>query len=103
MPTKTHRLPTHRRPTTPGEMLREEFLVPLGLTQAEVARRIAVPPNRLSEVISGKRTMTADTALRLGRAFGMSPQFWMDLQTQVDLWDAERKTIPAIESFQKIA
>ena len=75
-----------RPPTAPGEVLREEFLQPAHLTQVEAARRMKIPLNRLNEVIRGRRGITADTALRLARLFKMSPEFWMGLQADWDLW-----------------
>jgi addiction module HigA family antidote len=83
-------IPTHRPPTLPGEILLEEFLKPLGLSQVEAARRMKIPLNRLNEVIRGKRGVTADTALRLSRLLGTSPQFWMNLQMACDLYQASR-------------
>ena len=83
-------LPTHRVPTPAGEVLLEEFLKPLGISQVEAARRMGIPMNRLNEVIHGKRGITADTALRLARLFGTSPEFWMNLQTASDLARAAR-------------
>jgi len=80
-----------RPPTSPGEMLLEEFLRPAGLTQAEAARRMAIPLNRLNEIVKGKRGVTADTALRLARLFKMSPEFWMNLQVDWDLWHAAKQ------------
>jgi addiction module HigA family antidote len=77
-----------RPPTPPGEMLLEEFLRPSGLTQVQAARRMGIPLNRLNEVIRGKRGISADTALRLARPFDMSPEFWMSLQADSDLWRA---------------
>jgi addiction module HigA family antidote len=77
-----------RPPTAPGEMLLEEFLRPAALTQVEAARRMKMPLNRLNEIINGKRGITADTALRLARLLEMSPEFWMGLQTDWDLWHA---------------
>ena len=77
-----------RAPTAPGEMLLEEFLRPAGLTQVEAARRMTMPLNRLNEIVRGRRTITADTAIRLGRLFKMSPEFWMGLQVDWDLWHA---------------
>ena len=71
--------------TTPGEILDEEFLKPLGLTQYRLAKDIGVPPRRVNELIKGQRAITADTALRLGRYFNMAPQFWLNLQTHFDL------------------
>jgi addiction module HigA family antidote len=69
-------------------MLLEEFLRPAGLTQVEAARRMKIPLNRLNEIINGKRGITADTALRLARLLKMSPEFWMGLQVDWDLWHA---------------
>ena len=77
-----------RSPTLPGEMLLEEFLRPAGLTQVEAARRMKIPLNRLNEVIRGRRGISADTALRLARLFKTSPEFWMGLQSDWDLWHA---------------
>ncbi len=73
---------------SPGEMLREEFLRPLALGQAEAAKKLGISLNRLNEIVLGKRGITADTALRLGRLFKMSPQFWMRLQADWDLQQA---------------
>lgn len=70
---------------TPGEILAEDFLTPLGLTQYRLARDIGVPPRRINEIIKGQRSITADTALRLGRYFQMSAQFWLNLQSHYDL------------------
>lgn len=84
------RLPTHRPPTHPGEMLREEFLVPLGITQSAFALQLGVSFPRLNEVINGKRAVTPDTALRLARVTGMSADFWLGLQQDWDLWHALR-------------
>ena len=70
---------------TPGEILAEEFLKPMGISQYRLARDIGVPPRRINEVVKGRRAITADTALRLGRYFRMSPQFWLNLQTHYDL------------------
>ena len=77
-----------RPPTSPGEMLLEEFLRPAGLTQSEAARRLQIPLNRLNEIVRGKRGITADTALRLSGLFQTSPEFWIGLQTDWDLWHA---------------
>ncbi|MBI2836029.1 MAG: HigA family addiction module antidote protein [Acidobacteria bacterium] len=77
-----------RPPTAPGEMLLEEFLRPAGLTQVEAARRMRIPLNRLNEIVRGRRGITADTALRLSRLLKTSPEFWMGLQTDWDLWHA---------------
>jgi len=77
-----------RPPTHPGEVLLEEFLAPLGMSQAEAARRMGMSNNRLNELVRGKRGVTADTALRLARLFGTSPEFWLNLQMTFDLWHA---------------
>ncbi len=69
----------------PGEILIEEFLKPMGISQYRLAKDISVPPRRINEIVHGKRAITADTALRLGRFFSMSPQFWLNLQTRYDL------------------
>lgn len=74
----------------PGEVLQEEFLVPLGVSQNALARAIAVPPRRINEIVLGKRAITADTAIRLARALGTTPQFWMGLQADYDLEEARR-------------
>ncbi|CCE07276.1 Plasmid maintenance system antidote protein, XRE family [Bradyrhizobium sp. STM 3843] len=71
--------------THPGEVLREEFLIPLGLSARALAKLLDVPPNRLTEIMRGTRDVTADTAIRLGRYFGTDPRFWMNLQTAYDL------------------
>ena len=76
-------------PIHPGEILMEEFIEPMGLSQYRLAKDISVPPRRINEIVHGKRSITADTALRLGRFFGMSPQFWLNLQTRYDLEVAE--------------
>jgi antitoxin HigA-1 len=84
------RLPRHRPPTHPGEMLLEEFLKPLGVTQSELAHRLGVSFPRLNEIIRGKRAMTPDTALRVAHVLGMSAAFWLGLQLDWDLWHAMR-------------
>ena len=73
------------QPIHPGEVLLEEFLKPMGLSQNRLALDIGVPPRRINEIVLGKRSVTADTALRLGRYFKMSPQFWLGLQMDYDL------------------
>ena len=84
----------------PGEILLEEFLVPMNLSQNAVARAVCVPPRRINEIVLGKRAITADTALRLARYFGTSEQFWMGLQADYDLEEARKglgRQIAAIE------
>ena len=77
----------------PGEILIEEFLKPMGLSQYRLAKDISVPPRRINEIVHGKRSISADTALRLGRFFGISPQFWLNLQTRFDLEVTEDLTV----------
>ena len=72
-------------PVHPGEVLSEEFLKPMNLSQNRIALNIGVPARRINEIVLGKRSITADTALRLGRFFGISPEFWLGLQAQYDL------------------
>jgi len=84
------RVPTSRTPTHPGEMLLEEFLKPLGISQSEFAIRLEVSFPRLNELIRGKRALTPDTALRLARVLGMPADFWLGLQLDWDLWHAMR-------------
>ena len=72
-------------PVHPGEILMEEFLEPMGVSQYRLAKDISVPARRINEIVHGRRSITADTALRLGRFFGNSPQFWLNLQTRYDL------------------
>jgi addiction module HigA family antidote len=72
-------------PIHPGEILMEEFLIPMGISQYRLAQGISVPPRRINEIVHGSRSVTADTALRLGRYFGVSPQFWLNLQAHFDL------------------
>ncbi len=93
------RIPTNRPPTHPGEMLLEEFLNPMGLTQRELADAIHVPYQRINEIINGKRGVTPATALRLARFFGMSPGFWMNLQLRWDLYFAQRDEISILEEI----
>lgn len=76
-------------PIQPGEILLEEFLKPMGISQYRLAKDISVPPRRINEIVHGKRSITADTALRFGRFFGMSPQFWLNLQNRYDLETTE--------------
>jgi addiction module HigA family antidote len=81
-------LPKNRPPTHPGEMLREEFLTALNMTQTELAQRIGVSYPRVNEIINGKRGVTPDTALRLARLFRTTPEFWLNGQRNWDLWQA---------------
>lgn len=78
-------------PIHPGEVLLEDFMKPLGLSQYRVAQDIGVPPLRISQIVNGKRAITADTAMRLARYFGTSPDVWLRLQARYDLEVAERE------------
>jgi addiction module HigA family antidote len=93
-------IPTHGPPTHPGEMLLEEFLKPLGITQTELAKSLGVSYPRINELINGKRGVTPDTALRLERLFGMEAQFWLNLQLAWDLYHAIHS--PAAQEIEKI-
>ena len=83
--------------THPGEILREEYLVPLGLSARGLAKELDVPANRLTEIMRGTRDVSADTAIRLGRYFGTDPRFWLNLQAAHDLSKAER-----LHNYKKI-
>ncbi len=82
--TTTDRIP----PIHPGEVLKEDFMVPLGLSANALARHVGVPPNRISAIVAGRRGITGDTALRLAAAFAVSPQFWLNLQSRWELESA---------------
>ena len=84
-------------PIPPGEILREEFMRPLGITVSALARDIGVPANRISQIVNGKRAFSADTALRLGKYFGLSPEIWLDLQSEYELRLARRTTWKHVE------
>lgn len=94
------RLPADRPPTHPGEMLLEEFLKPLGISQAELAKRIGVSYVRVNELVNGRRGVTPDTALRLSRFFGNSVAFWLNGQLECDMWEALHS--PAMAEIEKI-
>lgn len=97
------RIPTNRTPTHPGEMLLEEFLKPMGLTQRKLADAIQVPYQRVNDLINGRRGMTPNTALRLAKYFGNTPAFWMNLQLRWDLFFAqqeEKATLEGISPYQ---
>ena len=84
-------------PITPGEILREDFMEPMGVSINQLSRELSVPPNRISEIVNGKRSITADTALRLERYFNVEAQFWLNLQNEYDLRMVKRKIWPDIE------
>lgn len=87
----------------PGEILLEEFLAPMDISQNALARGIAVPPRRINEIVLGKRAVTADTALRLARYFGTSEQFWMGLQSDYDLEEARKHLGRKIDAIERVA
>lgn len=87
----------------PGEILLEEFLVPMEISQNALARAISVPPRRINEIVLGKRGITADTALRLSRAFGTSEGFWMGLQADYDLEEARKLIDDVLRHMEKLA
>ena len=94
------RVPTDREPTHPGEMLLEEFLVPMHLTQRELADGIKVPYQRVNEIVNRRRGVSPSTALRLAKFFGTSASFWMNLQLRWDLYHAERTEKQEIETIK---
>lgn len=83
------------RSVTPGELLKEEFLVEYGLSQNQLAKAIGISPNRIAEIVNNRRRISADTALRLGLYFGNSPEFWLNLQTHYDLTRARKNLTPS--------
>jgi addiction module HigA family antidote len=98
------RLPKNRRPTPPGEVFLEDFLLPLGMTQREAADRLRMSYPRMNEIVRGKRAVTPDSALRLAKFSNTEPEFWLNLQQAVDLWDAIHSDEAAeIEEIQPAA
>lgn len=100
------RIPTNRTPTHPGEMLLEEFLNPMGITQRNLADNIHVPYQRVNDIINGRRGITPSTALRLAKFFNMSADFWMNLQLRWDLYFAqqdENKVLKTIHPYSALA
>ena len=98
------RVPTNRKPTHPGEMLLEEFLVPLGLTQRELSDAVKVPYQRINEIVNQRRGITPSTALRFAIFFGVSEDFWMNLQLRWDLYSAgvkEHRELELIKPYKK--
>jgi addiction module HigA family antidote len=96
------RVPTHREPTHPGEMLLEEFLKPMDLSQRDVANGIRVPYQRVNELVNGRRGITPATALRLAKFFGNTADFWMNLQLRWDLYHAQQSEAPALRTIRRI-
>ena len=87
----------------PGEILLEDFLEPMGISQNALARAVGVPPRRINEIVLGKRAVTADTALRLAKAFGTSEQFWMGLQADYDLEEARSAAAEDLRKVRRVA
>ena len=99
------RIPSHREPTHPGEMLREEFLIPMNISQRDLADAIHVPYQRVNELVNKKRGITPSTALRLAKFFGMSADFWLNLQMRWELFRAqntESSELASIQDYHKI-
>ncbi len=94
------RVPAKRRPTHPGEMLLEEFLLPINLTQRELADAVHMPYQRLNEIVNGRRGITPSTALRLAKFFGNSAGFWSNLQMRWDLFQAQQTESDVIQSIE---
>ncbi|MCP4167395.1 MAG: HigA family addiction module antidote protein [Chloroflexi bacterium] len=97
------RIPTNRTPTHPGEMLLEEYLKPMGLTQRDLAGSIDVPYQRVNEIVNGRRGVTPSTALRLARYFGTSPDFWLNLQVRWDLYFAQQAETEQLQQIRPYA
>ncbi|MBM7824827.1 addiction module HigA family antidote [Arcanobacterium pluranimalium] len=89
-------------PIHPGEILMEDFIEGFGITQHKLAVSIGVPPRRINEIVHGKRAITADTALRLGRYFGVEPQFWLNLQSRYDLELAQDRVADQVAAIQPL-
>ena len=97
------RIPTHRAPTHPGEMLLEEFLNPIGLTQRDLAEGIRVPYQRVNELVNGRRGITPATALRLAKFFGTTPDLWTNLQLRWDLYHAQEAEASELDRIRRYA
>ena len=101
------RIPQNRPPTHPGEILREDFLGPYGMTQTDLAERLGISFPRVNEIVNGRRGITPDTAIRLSRLFGTTPEFWLNGQLEWDLWHAQRaisrEDLERITPVQRVA
>ncbi len=97
------RIPTHRAPPHPGELLREEFLEPLEMSQTDLAKAIGVPFQRVNDLVNSRRGITPDTALRFAKLFQTSPDLWLNMQRACDLYDAYRKGRDALKKIKPIA
>ena len=94
------RVPTHRQPTHPGEMLLEEFLKPMNISQRELSEAINVSYQRINEIINGRRGITPSTALRLSKYFGVSPDFWMNIQLRLDIYNAQKSELKELNTIK---
>ena len=95
-------IPSHRIPTHPGEMLLQEFLKPMGITQKALANAINVPYQRINEIVNEKRGITPSTALRLAKFFGVSPDFWMNIQLRRDLYFAKKSESNVLSNINSL-
>lgn len=93
------KMPMNRPPTHPGEILLEEFLEPLDLTQRDLANALRVPYQRINDIVNGRRGITADTAMRLAKFFNTTPEYWMKFQWRLDRWNAAKKNASVIDSI----
>jgi antitoxin HigA-1 len=96
------RIPTNRTPTHPGEMLLEEFLNPMGLTQRDLADAIHVPYQRINDIVNERRGITPSTALRLAKYFNMTPDFWMNVQLRWDMYFAQQNEVKILETIEPL-
>jgi antitoxin HigA-1 len=94
-------IPTDREPSHPGEVLREEYLIPLGISQVTLAHDLEIPYQRLNEILNKKRGISPSTALRLARYFKTSPEFWMNLQLKLDMYHAIKKEQKVLSRIQE--
>lgn len=97
------RIPTHRPPTHPGEMLKEEFLIPMKMTQRQLADAIRIPYPQINEIVNQRRAVSAGAALRLAKYFNTSPDFWMNLQQRWDLYHARESESQTLKAIRPLA
>ncbi len=97
------RIPTNREPTHPGEVLLEDFLKPMGLTQQKLADEIHVPYQRVNEIVNKRRGVTPSTALRFAKFFGTSPGFWLNLQLRWDLYHSQQEEKEKLEAIEPVS
>jgi addiction module HigA family antidote len=97
------RIPSHRAPTHPGEILNEEFLIPLGISKSALAVHIHVPSSRVRDIVNQRQGVSTDTALRLAKFFGTSPIFWMNLQLRWDLYYTERMEKRSLKTIRQFS